>query len=276
MTRLLRGAARGTGTEEKAETAETVRRTEPVPDTAGAAPGAEAVTDPDERPGDRTENTEGKAEKPEKALETKKAPETKKPEKPEKPEKAEKAEETEEAEEEPPEDEGGCRSTSPWRRIALPAAVVALLLGGSAFFYGAHQLRSTPSARNHALTDVAATTRVGGDVGEGLARIFSYAPSSADAAERSARTVLTGRAARQYGDLFAQVRANLVKQRVTLTTQAVRVGVIELDGDDARLLVFLDQTSRRDKAPATTAAAQLTVTAKFRGDRWLIADIKAR
>ncbi|WP_406056041.1 hypothetical protein OG462_08550 [Streptomyces sp. NBC_01077] len=178
-------------------------------------------------------------------------------------------------------DEGGGRSPAGWRKAAVAAAVTLLLLGGSAFFHGAHQLRSTPSARNHALTDAGATTRVGGDVGEGLARIFSYTPASTDGAERSAGTVLAGRAARQYSDLFAQVRAKLVEQRITLTTQAVRTGVIELDGDSARLLVFLDQTSRRDsprqdKATATSAAAQLTVTARFQGDRWLIVDIKAR
>ncbi len=171
---------------------------------------------------------------------------------------------------------GGLRSPARRRKAVLPAAVALLLLAGSAFFHFADQLRSTPSARNHALTDPAATTRVSGDVGEGLARVFSYAPAGADAAERSARTVLAGRAARQYTELFAQVRASLVEQRLTLTTQAVRTGVIELDGNRARLLVFLDQTSRRDKAAATTAAAQLTVTAEFRGDRWLIVDIKAR
>ncbi|WP_055601428.1 hypothetical protein [Streptomyces aureus] len=173
-----------------------------------------------------------------------------------------------------------------WQKAALAAAVAALLLAGSAFFHGAHQLRSTPSARNHALTDAGATARVGGDVGEGLARIFSYTPASDDAVERSAGTVLAGRAARQYADLSAQVRAKLVEQRVTLSTRTVRTGVIELDGDSARLLVFLDQTSRRDDArqdkarqdrpTATSAAAQLTVTAKFQGDRWLIVDIKAR
>ncbi|MFJ4338800.1 hypothetical protein [Streptomyces sp. NPDC088915] len=173
-------------------------------------------------------------------------------------------------------DNGDSRFTPRWRTAVLVAAVAALLLGGSGFFYGAHQLRSTPSARNHALTDTAATTRVGGDVGEGLARVFSYAPGQADAAERSAATVLSGRAARQYTDLFAQVRASLVEQRLTLTTQAVRTGVIELHGNTARLLVFLDQTSRRDTAPTTSAAAQLTVTAEFRDDRWLIVDIKAR
>jgi Mce-associated membrane protein len=173
-------------------------------------------------------------------------------------------------------DGGGRRSATAWRRGALAVAVAVLLIGGGAFLHSAHQLRSTPSARNQALTDTEATTRVGGDVAEGLARIFSYAPAGADAAERSARTVLAGRAARQYEDLFAQVRASLAEQRITLTTQAVRTGVMELDGDSARLLVFLDQTSRRGKAAATSAAAQLTVTAKFQGDRWLIVDIKAR
>ncbi|MGW4055231.1 hypothetical protein ACWENA_30845 [Streptomyces sp. NPDC004779] len=162
------------------------------------------------------------------------------------------------------------------RKAVVPVAVTALLLGGGAFFHAAHQLRSTPSARNQALTDTAATHRVGGDVSEGLARIFSYTPTSSDAAERSAGTFLAGRAARQYSDLFAQVRKSLVQQRITLSTQAVRTGVIELHGDTARLLVFLDQVSRRDKGPATSAAAQLTVTARFQDDRWQITDIKAR
>ncbi|MCX4775559.1 hypothetical protein [Streptomyces sp. NBC_01264] len=176
----------------------------------------------------------------------------------------------------------GCDSRSAsrfgrrWRTAAFAAAFAALLLGGSAFFYGAHHLRSAPSAQNRALTDTAATERVSGEVGDGLARIFSYTPTGADATERSARSVLAGRAARQYGDLFAQLRTNLETQKITLITQAVRTGVIELDGNTARLLILLDQTSRRDEGAATSAAAQLTVTARFQGGRWQIVDIKAR
>ncbi|MEK9518095.1 hypothetical protein MIU24_01545 [Streptomyces venezuelae] len=175
-----------------------------------------------------------------------------------------------------PEGRPGRFRPATWRRAALAGAVAVLLLAGSAFFYGAHRLGDTPSARNQALTDAGATARVGGDVGEGLARVFSYTPESDDGVRRSAETVLAGRAARQYTDLFAQVRARLVEQRITLATQTVRTGVIELDGDRARLLVFLDQTSRRDGGKTTSAAAQLTVTARFQGDRWLIVDIKAR
>ncbi|MFH8709194.1 hypothetical protein [Streptomyces rubrogriseus] len=171
------------------------------------------------------------------------------------------------------------------RNAVLAGTAVALVLGGCGFFYGAHQLRSQAPARNQALTDAEATSRVAGDVGNALARIFSYTPDGTAAAERSASTVLDGRAARQYETLFARVRDDLTEQRVTLSTRAVRTGVIELDGDRARLLVFLDQTSHRDPgkgkggkgdAGATTAAAQLTVTARLDDDRWRIVDIKAR
>ncbi|MET8484317.1 hypothetical protein ABZV76_10350 [Streptomyces tendae] len=170
------------------------------------------------------------------------------------------------------------------RRAALAATAAVLVLGGCGFFYAAHQLRSQAPARNHALTDTEATTRVAGDVGDALARIFSYTPDGTAAAERSASTVLDGRAARQYETLFARVRDDLTEQRVTLSTRAVRTGVIELEGDRARLLVFLDQTSHRGdgkgkdagEAEATTAAAQLTVTARLDDDRWRIVDIKAR
>ncbi len=170
------------------------------------------------------------------------------------------------------------------RKAALAGTAAALVLGGCGFFYAAHQLRSEAPARNQALTDTEATTRVAGDVGSALARVFSYTPDGTAAAERSASTVLDGRAARQYETLFAQVRDDLTEQRVTLSTRAVRTGVIELDGGRARLLVFLDQTSQKGKgkgkdkgdAEATTAAAQLTVTARLDGDQWRIVDIKAR
>ncbi|MGC3004409.1 hypothetical protein ACPF8X_40025, partial [Streptomyces sp. G35A] len=162
------------------------------------------------------------------------------------------------------------------RRAVLAGTAVALVLGGCGFLHAAHRLHSTPSAGNRALTDTEATTRVAGEVGNALARVFSYTPDGTAAAERSARTVLDGRAARQYDVLFDRIRDDLTEQRVTLGTRAVRTGVIGLDGRTARLLVFLDQTSRRGGDAATTAAAQLTVTARLEGDRWRIVDIKAR
>ncbi|MFD8201754.1 hypothetical protein [Streptomyces sp. NPDC059701] len=180
------------------------------------------------------------------------------------------------AREEPSQARGGRRPRALVRRLAPAAGAALLVLAGSLFFYGAHQLRSTPSAGNHALTDAEATTRVAGDVGNALARIFSYTPDGLESTERAARSVLAGRAERQYTELMGRIRADLAEQRVTLSTQAVRTGVIELDGDNARLLVFLDQISHRGKGGTTSAAAQLTVTARWEKDQWRIVDIKTR
>ncbi|MGY0067090.1 hypothetical protein ACWZEH_09690 [Streptomyces sp. QTS137] len=167
------------------------------------------------------------------------------------------------------------------RRVVLAVSAVLLLLTGGGFFHGAHQLRSAPHAQNRALTDTEATDRVAGEVGNALARAFSYTPGGTEAVERSARTVLGGRAARQYQALLDRVRDDLTEQRVSLSTRVARTGVIELDGDTARLLVFLDQTSHRGEEAAdadavSTAAAQLTVTARLENDQWRITDIKAR
>ncbi|WP_395570389.1 hypothetical protein [Streptomyces sp. BK79] len=172
--------------------------------------------------------------------------------------------------------DGGGRPGSLLRRLVPAVGAALLVLAGCGFFYGAHQLRSTPSAENHALTDAEATTRVAGDVGNALARVFSYTPDGLEATERAARSVLAGRAERQYTELMGRIRADLAEQRVTLSTQAVRTGVVELDGDSARLLVFLDQISHRGKAGTTSAAAQLTVTARWEEDQWRIVDIRTR
>ncbi|RVU26386.1 hypothetical protein EOT10_11130 [Streptomyces antnestii] len=158
----------------------------------------------------------------------------------------------------------------------LGGVTVVLVLAGAGLLVKAQELRAAPAAANHALTDTEATTRVNGDVSSALAKIFSYTPDGTGATGRSARELLGGRAARQYTQLFAQVRERVAEQRVTLTTQSVRSGVVSLDGDSAQVLVFLDQTARRGDHKPVTSAAQLSVTARLRGDHWQIVDIKAR
>lgn len=161
-------------------------------------------------------------------------------------------------------------------RVAATAALLLLALTGGVLLHQAQQLRTAPAAGNHALTDAAATSRVNADIGTALAKVFSYAPGGTEGTERSAREVLSGRAARQYTQLFGQVRENVKAQKVSLSTQAVRVGTVSLRGDTAHLLVFLDQTSRRGKGKPVTSAAQLSVTAQLRDDEWLVVDIKSR
>ncbi|WP_167152321.1 hypothetical protein [Streptomyces sp. MBT27] len=137
-------------------------------------------------------------------------------------------------------------------------------------------MTATPATANRALTDASDTTRVIGDVSNTLGKVFSYAAQDTSATEQAAKELLGGRAATQYAALFGELRQRAADQQLSLTTHVVRAGVTRLTHDRAELLVFLDQRAQRDKSAATTAAAQLSVTAQLDNGHWQITDIRAR
>ncbi|WP_406390530.1 hypothetical protein [Streptomyces sp. NBC_00887] len=161
-------------------------------------------------------------------------------------------------------------------RTVAAVLVVALLVAGGAFFVAGQQLRDTPATSNRALTDTAATTRVAGDVSNALGKVFSYSPQATAVTKESAKQLLAGKALQQYAALFGQVEKQATDQKLTLTTHVVRAGVTRLSGSSAHLLVFLDQVYEREGKAATTAAAQLSVTAELRDGRWQIVEITSR
>ncbi|AEW95598.1 MULTISPECIES: nuclear transport factor 2 family protein [Streptomycetaceae] len=163
-----------------------------------------------------------------------------------------------------------------WRRPLLVLAALVVLVGCGTLLYEGFRLRAAPAVTNRALTDAAATDAVAGEVGDALAKVFSYGPDSTEATGGTARDLLAGPAADQYRALFAQVAPRVTEQRLTLTTHVVRTGVIRLTGDRADLLAFLDQRAQRQGKAATTAAAQLSVTARRVGGHWRITDLRAR
>ncbi|WP_406465612.1 hypothetical protein OHB07_32565 [Streptomyces sp. NBC_00111] len=163
-----------------------------------------------------------------------------------------------------------------WRRGLAAVLAAALLATGAVLLVEARQLRDTPATSNRALTDTAETTRVVGDVSSALGKVFSYSPQGTSATKEAAKRLLAGEALRQYAALFGQVEKQAADQKLTLTSQAVRAGVTRLGPRSAHLLVFLDQVYEREGKAATTAAAQLSVTAELRGSRWVIVDITSR
>ncbi|MFI0899342.1 hypothetical protein [Streptomyces sp. NPDC020983] len=162
------------------------------------------------------------------------------------------------------------------RRAAAVTAIAALLLTGGGLGYAAQQMKSPAAARNHALTDTGATSRLTGEISSALGRIFAYTPGDTRSTEQAARDSLEGAAAGQYRTLFAQIRDQVTSQQLTLSTRVVRAAVVSLTGDRARLLVFLDQTAQRAGAAPTTAAAQLSVSAHLVGGHWKIDQLTAR
>jgi Mce-associated membrane protein len=169
------------------------------------------------------------------------------------------------------------RRRVPWLVLSLLAAAVLLVGAGVWLTITAGGLRTSPSVRNRALLDPAATAEVNASVTTSLNKIFSYSYDKTEVTEQAAAQVLRGGALDTYHQLFAQVRALAPQQKLVLTTRVVSSAVQYLNGDDARLLVFLDQSATRvDNNSTGASAAQLSVTAKREGGIWIITDLVPR
>jgi Mce-associated membrane protein len=168
----------------------------------------------------------------------------------------------------------------PGGRHARPLAVLAVLtvlLGGFAAFAAtrAGDLRDTPAARNTALTDIARTSEVKGQVTQAVEAVFSYNFADAPALDLAVEKHLTGRAVEQHDGMLAAVRKEGPKQKLVLTTTVTAGGVELLDGDRARVLLYADQSNTRTatKEETTYAAAMLAVDAVHEDGAWRIAGI---
>ena len=157
-------------------------------------------------------------------------------------------------------------------RWAVPAAAWATALG-----LGLACLLTRPAPdSDRALVDPAATAAVNSAVDGALSRILSYTPQDTAATALAARDLLSGTASAQYQTLFADVRGQIGIQRLTVTTRVVHSGVLSLTGDQAQLLVFVNQTAQRQGGQPSTVTGQLSVTARLVDGRWRISDMTQR
>jgi Mce-associated membrane protein len=132
---------------------------------------------------------------------------------------------------------------------------------------------SSPSPPNTALVDVAATKSVTDQVARAIRTVFSYDPAQLDETRKAAQEVLTSNAITQYNTLFAQAKEHALSTQQVLTTAVRSIGVIQLHGDSAQLLVFVDrQLVHGDQHES--AVAQLVVNAERAGETWKITNIQ--
>ncbi|WP_405754468.1 hypothetical protein OG232_32635 [Streptomyces sp. NBC_01411] len=177
---------------------------------------------------------------------------------------------------------GTAGAARPWLRtlVRLPVvlAVLTVLLGGFAAYAGtrASALHDSAATSNGALSDVARTTEVKGQVTSAVNALFSYDYTNTAKADRAAATLLTGKAVKQHKDMLAAVRAQAAKQKLVLTTTVTESGVELIDGDRARVLLYADQSNTDTAAKkdrTTYAAAMFAVDAVRGGGKWRIANI---
>lgn len=163
-------------------------------------------------------------------------------------------------------------------RLPVVLGVLTVLLGGFAAFAGtqASGLRDNAATSNVALSDVARTTEVKGQVTSAVNALFSYNYADTGKADRAAGTLLTGKAVKQHQSMLAAVRAQAAKQKLVLTTTVTGSGVEMIDGNRARVLLFADQSNTNTAAKkdrTTYAAAMFAVDAVRSGGSWKISNI---
>ena len=163
-----------------------------------------------------------------------------------------------------------------WRvDLASPVVlgIVAVLLAafGCYALRQAGAVRNDASVRNTALTDSASTSEVKGAVADMVGRVFSFNYTDPARTRKAARDALTGKAVRQYEEIFAKVREDAPKAKTVLSTRVTDSAVTTLTGDRAVVLVFADQqTTRTSDGTSTHAPAMLTVTAVHSRGHWRI------
>jgi Mce-associated membrane protein len=154
------------------------------------------------------------------------------------------------------------------------AAIVAVALG-CAVWFGIETASLSPGD-NQALVDTAATSDVSSQVSDAVKAVFSYDYANLARTERAASEVLTGPAVGQYRDQFASARTRATSEKLVRTTTVRAVGVRTLVGDDASLLLFLDQqTVTQGGGAPSSSVAQLAVTAKRLDGHWKLASLTA-
>ena len=160
--------------------------------------------------------------------------------------------------------------------VLLILGAVTVVLGGFGIWATVHasSLRAQSAQQNTALTDPAATSAVRQQIDSAVQTIFSYSYANTGATRRAAQQLLAGQAIQQYNSLFALVQREAPAEKLVVTTTVTSSGVELLTGDQARVLVFVNQQDTRAGTSQTTyGGAMFAVTAVRQAGRWKIENI---
>ncbi|MEV4602662.1 hypothetical protein AB0K15_35365 [Amycolatopsis sp. NPDC049253] len=159
--------------------------------------------------------------------------------------------------------------------IGLSALAVVLLATAGWFAFQAHRSTTSGPAANTAFSDSAATSAVTGQLSAAFESVFSLDYQDVAKTQRAADQYLTGNAVTQYRQLLSAVQQQAVPHHLTLTSRVRTIGIKDITGTTAHVLVFADQTTSRAGTPDTSSGgAQVRLTATEDNGHWRISDIE--
>jgi Mce-associated membrane protein len=157
-----------------------------------------------------------------------------------------------------PEPEAGAEDTfeddaerAPNYTLPIALLVVALLLGGLAYWFAQQLSDARVGGGNDALSDVNATKDLVGAAQQSVAGVLSYKFDDMAGSTARAKQFLDGEAVGQYEASMKALEKEIQDQKLQVVVNPVSIGVVRLAGDDARVLVFADQIgARADNQPS--------------------------
>ncbi|MEU8634676.1 hypothetical protein AB0C38_21075 [Amycolatopsis sp. NPDC048633] len=159
--------------------------------------------------------------------------------------------------------------------VAGALVLVALILGGLAYWFKSEEVAVSDATSNTALLDVAKTAQAKDAVSKAAEALFSYDFNNIKKTEDAANDLLANDDVKnKYNSLMGEVKRLAPAQKMIVTCKVTRAAVIMLNDDLAKVMVFVDQTSTRTDTKKTTAGtAQLHLNAQLQGDKWKITDM---
>jgi Mce-associated membrane protein len=157
--------------------------------------------------------------------------------------------------------------------LLLPVvlAVVAVLVGGLAAWFGVQWSNTRGGDTNTALTDSATTSEVSGQVTSAVNTIFSYDYTNLAKTRTAVQRLLTGNALCQYNVLYKDLQQQAPSQKLVLTTTVQDKGVELLQGGTARVLLLVQQHDTRATTNQTSdSQSMIAVNAIKQGGTWKI------
>ncbi|HWD03851.1 MAG TPA: hypothetical protein VG674_15520 [Amycolatopsis sp.] len=159
------------------------------------------------------------------------------------------------------------------KRLLTAGVGITVVALACAVWFAVEAAALRPSG-DQALVDVAATNQVRDEVSSAVKALFSYDYADLARTSRAAAETLAGPAVGEYRAQFATASKRATDGKLIRTTTVRAAGVRTLHGDDATLLLFLDQqTILPGGGTPQSSVAQLAVTAHSVDGRWKITDL---
>lgn len=160
-------------------------------------------------------------------------------------------------------------------RLASVLLAVAVVLVGLAVWFKIEDNRLSAETSNTALLDVARTSQVNQAATSAVETLFSYDFNNIAKTQDAAKNLLLNDDVKnKYNSLMGEVQRLAPQQKMVVTVKASRSAVTMLQGDRAKVMVFVDQTATRtDQNQTNSGSAQLWVTMQFSNGQWKLTDL---